>query len=62
MARAGHDGMDPALNSWGLWKKAQVQEIDQTGAVLGPVPSTSTGGLIKFATTAGHTYRISEAP
>jgi hypothetical protein len=46
----------------GGWTKPAVQEIDGNGAVVGPVSFTNTGGLVKFATTIGHTYRISEAP
>lgn len=46
----------------GAWKKPQVQEIDQLGAVAGSVTATNTSGLLEFATTAGHTYRISDAP
>jgi hypothetical protein len=46
----------------GAWTKPAVQEIDVGGAVVGPVSATNSNGVVKFATLAGHSYRITDGP
>jgi len=51
-----------AVAALSTWSKPAVDELDETGAISRATPSTTSGGVVRFDTTAGKTYRIRAAP
>jgi hypothetical protein len=44
------------------WSKPSVDELDATGAVSRATSFTTSGGVVRFDTMPGRTYRIRVAP